>query len=190
MRLAVGNVCSVVPGRKRNKSHADNHLGIVGSNSRSPTLEVNPKACPISCVATASKSMVLALMPSLGSKSNFPFDFDPSDGISANTIDFDAVATHEIGHALGFTSNVGDRELDPTIPRWLSAWDLFRFRPGTTLQTFPTASRILSSGGTQVFFAGTSDLGLSTGRQDSSGGDGEQASHWKAQSQTGILIGI
>src|SRR5207253_6605455 len=34
--------------------------------------------------------------------SNFTFDFDPSDGITSNAIDFDAVATHEIGHALGF----------------------------------------------------------------------------------------
>ncbi|HMH42727.1 MAG TPA: NF038122 family metalloprotease, partial [Pyrinomonadaceae bacterium] len=36
--------------------------------------------------------------------SNFTFDFDPSDGITASAIDFDAVATHEIGHALGFDS--------------------------------------------------------------------------------------
>src|SRR5258706_1747795 len=38
--------------------------------------------------------------------SNFTYDFDPSDGISGGT-DFDAVATHEIGHALGFVSDAG-----------------------------------------------------------------------------------
>jgi len=38
--------------------------------------------------------------------SSFTYDFDPSDGISGGT-DFDAVATHEIGHALGFDSDAG-----------------------------------------------------------------------------------
>src|SRR5437660_9611884 len=121
------------------------------------------------------------LPPAIAFNSNFQFDFDPSDGITGNTLDFDAVATHEIGHALGFTSNVGDRELNRTFPVWLSVWDLFRFRPGTTVSTFPTANRILSSGGTQDYFFGGSDLGLSTGRADGSGGDQSQASHWKAK---------
>src|SRR6185503_4259490 len=43
----------------------------------------------------------------IGFNSAFQFDFTPDDGISANVTDFDAVATHEIGHALGFTSNAG-----------------------------------------------------------------------------------
>src|SRR6185436_1507806 len=98
---------------------------------------------------------------------------------------------HEIGHALGFNSQVGAHELTPADPIRTSLWDLFRFRPGTaTLGTFNTAERVLSSGGTQVQFEGGPELGLSTARGDSSGGDGNQAPHWKDDSITGVYIGI
>jgi hypothetical protein len=69
-------------------------------------------------------------------------------------------------------------------------WDIFRFRPGTTLDTFAAASRILSSGGQQSFFTGTEDIALSTGRPDGSGGDREQSSHWKDDRFTGQYVGI
>lgn len=118
--------------------------------------------------------------PKIGFNSAFGFDFDPSDGITGNRTDFDAVAVHEIGHVLGIGSEVGVRELNPSQPVLATVWDLFRFRPGTAnLNTFGTAQRILSSGGSQVQFNGGPELGLSTGRPDGSGGDGNQASHWR-----------
>ncbi|MDW8256429.1 MAG: NF038122 family metalloprotease, partial [Acidobacteriota bacterium] len=128
--------------------------------------------------------------PSIGFNSNMPFDFNPNDGIDPDKLDFDATAVHEIGHVLGFTSLVGYRELDASSPVAVSVWDLFRFRPGVTQATFSTAQRILSSGGEQVFFAGPPALPLSTGRPDGSGGDGNQASHWKDDDLTGQYIGI
>jgi hypothetical protein len=129
--------------------------------------------------------------PRIAFNSAFNFDFDPSDGITGNRTDFDAVAVHEMGHALGFTSEVGARELDPSRLLAASIWDVFRFRPATAnLNNFSTAQRILSSGGTQVEFAGAAELGLSTGKPDGTGGDGEQASHWKADEQSGIFVGI
>jgi hypothetical protein len=48
----------------------------------------------------------------------------------------------------------------------------------------------LSSGGEQVFFFGGAEIPLSTGRIDSSGGDGRQASHWKDLFLTRQYVGI
>jgi hypothetical protein len=124
--------------------------------------------------------------------SNFTFDFDPSDGITSNAIDFDAVATHEIGHALGFDSDAGLNIPKPTI------WDFYRFRTGTTPSSFPTAPRILTIGGSPDslqydFVPGNSELGLSTGGPNGStanGGDGWQSSHWKHVTTCGGTVGI
>ena len=128
--------------------------------------------------------------PSVGFNSGFQFDFDPSNGIDSNKTDFDAVAVHEIGHALGFNSLVGLSELDPSEAPAVSPWDLFRFRPGVTLGSFGSAQRILSSGGSQRFFAGAGEIPLATGRPDGTGGDEQQASHWKDDAESGVYIGI
>ncbi|HXG93227.1 MAG TPA: NF038122 family metalloprotease [Blastocatellia bacterium] len=137
----------------------------------------------IPAVANPSAEPGFGPVPSIGFNSAFAFDFDPSNGIDSDKIDFDAVATHEIGHALGFTSRVGSGLS-------LSVWDFFRFRPGIALDGFTNTQRVLSVGGDHVFFAGAQSLALSTGGPSGSGGDGRQASHWKDDSLSGQYIGI
>ncbi len=145
---------------------------------------INPVADP------AGEQAQFGPPPSIGFNSNFAFDFNPDDGINPNQIDFDGVAAHEIGHALGFSSRVGNRELNPSASLDVSVLDIFRFRPGTTAGTFPTAQRILSSGGDHMFFDGGAELALSTGRPNGTGGDGEQSSHWKDSRFLGMSIGL
>jgi uncharacterized protein (TIGR03437 family) len=129
--------------------------------------------------------------PAIGFNSAFNFDFDPANGIEPGRTDFESVAVHEIGHALGFTSRVGALEIDPNTALRISLFDLFRFRPGVTADTFSTAQRILSSGGEQIFFAGAGVLSLSTGRSDGTQGDGRQSSHWKDDAlNSGRYIGV
>ena len=133
--------------------------------------------------------------PRIAFNSAFSFDFDPDDGsdgpggdgIDSGKTDFEAVAVHEIGHALGFTSRAG--RTTPTNP---AVWDVFRFRSGTTLGTFGTAQRIMTADGLQFYFSGPGDLALSTGGADGGapGGDGRQSSHWKDDALTGNYVGI
>jgi hypothetical protein len=130
--------------------------------------------------------------PSIGFNSAFAYDFDPTNGIDSNKQDFNATALHEIGHALGFSSHTGLKELIPSQPVVVTTWDLFRFRPGVSLSTFPSAQRVTSSGGEQIEFVnGASTSRLSTGRPDGTGGDGNQASHWKDNVlNSGVYVGI
>ena len=128
--------------------------------------------------------------PVIGFNSAYAFDLDPSNGIESNKYDFEAVAIHEMGHALGFGSAVGELELDASKELAPTVWDLFRFRPGVTLGSFQSAPRPMSSGGSHVHFAGGSSLAMSTGRGDGTGGDGQQSSHWKDDTGGNPAIGL
>jgi len=123
------------------------------------------------------------------------YDFDPSDGTVGT--DFESVAMHEIGHALGFSSRSGSGSNVPAM------WDLYRFRSGTTSGTFTSAQRIMTVGGpttnSQYYFApGDTEVGLSDGGSNPpddppfpNNSDGNQSSHWRQRSLNGnVYIGI
>lgn len=125
---------------------------------------------------------------------NFSFDYDRSDGITSTAMDFEAVAAHEIGHALGFTSAVDD--LDQTTAAELPSFafttlDMFRFglnsnNPSTAAE-FTSLPRNFVPGAAAVTDDVANEYQMSTGV---SLGDGGQASHWKADDITGNYIGI
>jgi alpha-tubulin suppressor-like RCC1 family protein len=119
----------------------------------------------------------------IGFNSAFGFDFTPDDGITSGQTDFDSVATHEIGHALGFTSRSGGSTATP-----VAMMDIFRVSPSdAVLNFFTNGRRLMSKGGTQVLFNnristfGSTSLNLSTGGPNPGPGDGDgrQSSHWR-----------
>jgi len=160
----------------------------LGNSSTTDVIDTNARAIGL-LPATAQSTDQAA---QIAFNSNFPYDFDPSDGITSGQTDFDAVATHEIGHALGFDSDAGQGSSLPAV------WDLYRFRTGTTSATFPTAQRVMTIGGSPDplqfdFIPGNSELGLSNGGPSGSttnGADGWQSSHWKHASSCNTDIGI
>jgi len=132
--------------------------------------------------------------------SNFAFDFDNSNGVSAGQYDFESVAAHEIGHALGFVSDVDyvdflrsqNQVANDVSPTTL---DLFRFDDGaandpTTLANFTTEPRSMVPGNVEHFDqisdadGGAIEVLFSTGVSQ---GDGRQASHWKDNLTLGIM---
>lgn len=123
---------------------------------------------------------------SVSFSTEFVWDFDPTDGITAGAIDFVGVAAHEIGHALGFRSGVDTADINAlpgvALPgrrglnniAWGTVHDLFRYGTldGQTVLDW-------TIGGTPCYSidAGANCLAvLSTGRLN---GDLRQASHWK-----------
>lgn len=124
---------------------------------------------------------------------NFSFDFDNTDNLNTNFVDFETVATHEIGHLLGFISSVDT--VDQTSSGAISPYtlDLFRFANNvagsdpSTLPQFTGNARSLLTGGDSITDDVDSEFRMSTGV---SKGDGRQASHWKDGDLTGSVIGV
>lgn len=176
-------------------------LGLVGGNSASssvhqtivdgfvPSSPINPDFPLNSSAANATPGRDATITFS----SNFSFDFNPNDGINFNQFDFVGVATHEIGHALGFTSGVDTLDFNsPPVGgpfpdnafTFVNSLDLFRYSADSTALnaidwTADTRNKYFS------LDRGLTNLGnLATGTEF---GDGQQASHWKDNLGLGIM---
>ena len=136
----------------------------------------------------------LGLDGSVNFSQDFAFDFDPTDGVDFDKMDFLGVAIHEIGHALGFTSGVDffDAYGAPHGPGYSLGYDLNDTSIFTALDMFrysndphgvgPGGPQLDETVGTASYFSIDGGLTALYGNSFSTGaynGDGNQASHWK-----------
>ncbi len=132
--------------------------------------------------------------------SNFAFSYT---GPQPNTIDFKTVAEHELIHLLGFDSATDAVDEDKAYAATAGAvtttttfninptvLDFYRFSSAnvpTTLAGFTANDRDLTPGSNDYTSDANDKLQMSTGAYY---GDGNQASHWKADELTGLNLGI
>ena len=174
-----------------------------GSGSATPFLDDDSDANNRAVRLTRANAKALGLIAAddtgrdafISFSSDFNWDFDPGNGITANHFNFVFVAAHEIGHMMGFTSGVDilDGNSPPvngpfqdSLFTWVSGPDSFRF----SSDSFDEGGGIIdwTADNRPKFFSidgGATDLGeFSRGRNF---GDGQQASHWKDDRGLGIM---
>ena len=172
-----------------------------GAGSLTPYVDDNGSINNTSTYLTYANAKALGLLsPSdsatdadISFSSNFNFDFDRSDGISPGEFDFVGVATHEIGHALGFGSGIDvlDTNIDQNGGPYLAdlfgygTLDLFRYSAASVADN---AIDLTAGGaaGSQYFSIDGGATSLTKFATGEIFGDGDQASHW----QDGLGIGI
>lgn len=174
-----------------------------GSGSATPFFDNDGDANNSTIRLTLANARALGLyMPTGGLNdatiqfnSTFAFDFDPTNGISAGQIDFVGIATHEIGHALGFVSGVDILDSNSPPNNGPFADNQFTYVSPLDLFRFSTDSRALGSGvidwtadnRTKYFSIDGGNTSLGTFSTGTTFGDGRQASHWKDNQNLGIM---
>ena len=161
-----------------------------GSTTNNTTLSVpRPIAKALGLLADTGSSDGTSTLDSSGA-----WDFVRSDGISGGR-DFVGVALHEFGHVMGFQSGVDQVDaLDGGASLQnlaiVKPLDLFRYYDSGTAGTSGPTMDIAVGPVTGPYFSidgGTTDLASFTTGSSANGGDGQQASHWKAGGTGGLM---
>jgi hypothetical protein len=173
-----------------------------GSGSATPYLDNDGDANNTTIRTNFANAKALGLLAannaasdaSISFSSSFTWDFDPKNGVTAGAYDFVGVATHEIAHALGFSSGVDILDGNSSTSffpddqfTYVKPMDLFRFSTqsvstggaGTIDWTADTRDKFFSIDG-----GATKIASFATGVTH---GDGRQASHWKDNLALGIM---
>jgi hypothetical protein len=127
--------------------------------------------------------------------SQLSFDYDRSNGITAGQIDFVGLATHELGHLLGFRSGIGDLGRNGSTPglndnqlTFVTPLDLFRFSTRSTGPGGGIGVIDWTADNTAKYFSvdgGATQIATFSNGSDF--GDGYEAHHWKNNLGLGIM---
>ncbi|MDC8758334.1 NF038122 family metalloprotease [Janthinobacterium fluminis] len=164
----------------------DNNASVRVSNAEAKALGLTPLAQTLpGCIGDCDAFIQF--------NSDFNFDFNPDDGVAGNAFDFIGVASHEIGHALGFVSGVD--VLDYNAPPYRGPYNDYEFVYVYGLDMFRYSSLSAANGVIDWSADNRSKYfslngGATRGPQFATGsifGDGDQASHWRDNLNIGIM---
>jgi len=112
------------------------------------------------------------------------FDYNPDDGVPDDKYDFVGIATHEIGHSLGFITMTDIQDNNPTLTLHPHTLDFFRFTDTGGSHNITTGIRYVTHGGAEYYDSSLNNVPLSHGSMDCSDSHCHvwsgccQGSHW------------
>lgn len=185
--LQAGPSLSVRTNRWSNNPNGSNSLtAYTASLTNISITRANAKAVGLLAGTNTSSDGSITFTTNTATLPSGGYSYTPGT-VASNQIDFVGIATHEIGHALGFVSGVdivdGGGNGTDTASAWFRPMDLYRFSSASGTIPDVTAGTATKYFSLDKGVTGQS-VTFSTGVTD---GDGRQASHWKDGLGLGIM---